>query len=257
VIEQAFGPDALLDCYARGVFPMADGRDDPRLFLVDPLHRGILPLESFHVPKRLARTVRQQPYQITVDADFDAVVSACAEAAPGRLETWINQPILALYSALHRRGQAHSVEVRDQAGALVGGLYGVRLGSAFFGESMFSRARDASKIALVHLVAALKAEGFTLLDTQFHTAHLDQFGVQEISRSDYQARLAASVNPPMDGHQGLFAGSFPGQSWARLGLHLGAAALQVLQQDADHQPSLHNQAPTHQTPDDPLVSQQG
>jgi leucyl/phenylalanyl-tRNA---protein transferase len=225
VRETAFGPDALLDCYAHGVFPMADGRDDPRLFLVDPLHRGVLPIDGFHVPRRLARTVRQQPYQITADTEFDAVLAACAAAAPGRLDTWINQPIHALYSALHRRGHAHSLEVRDGTGALVGGLYGVRLGSAFFGESMFSRARDASKIALVHLVAALKAEHFTLLDTQFLTSHLSQFGVTEVPRADYQAMLAAAVSSAPS-----FPGGFPGQSWGQLGLHEGAAALQVLQQ---------------------------
>ncbi|MCU0882009.1 MAG: leucyl/phenylalanyl-tRNA--protein transferase [Hyphomonadaceae bacterium] len=244
--ETAFGPDALLDCYARGVFPMADGRDDPRLFLVDPLHRGILPLDSFHVPRRLARTVRRQPYQITADTDFEAVLTACAAAAPGRLDTWINQPIQALYSALHRRGHAHSLEVRDQAGTLVGGLYGVRLGSAFFGESMFSCARDASKIALVHLVAALKAEGFTLLDSQFLTAHLSQFGALEIPRADYQTKLAAAVSSAP-----VFAGSFPGRSWDQLGLHSGAAALQVLQPAPDHLPSLRNREPTHHKLGDP------
>jgi leucyl/phenylalanyl-tRNA--protein transferase len=172
---------------------MADGRDDPRLFLVDPDERGILPLDDFHVPKRLAKTVRAQPYRVSIDTAFRDVLEACASPRPNRVETWINQPILEMYDALHRRGVAHSVECwRDDV--LVGGLYGVRLGGAFFGESMFSSARDASKIALVHLVAHLIAGGFQLLDTQFVTAHLAQFGTITIARADYRARLAAALN---------------------------------------------------------------
>jgi leucyl/phenylalanyl-tRNA--protein transferase len=187
-MSRAFGPDELLSCYARGVFPMADGRDDPRLFLVDPDERGILPLDGFHVPGRLARTVRRGPYEIRVDSAFEAVVAQCAAPAPDRQETWINDTILRLYGALFLRGHAHSVECwRD--GALVGGLYGVSLGAAFFGESMFSRATDASKIALVHLVALLKAGGFVLLDTQFITNHLTQFGAVAIARGSYRQKL--------------------------------------------------------------------
>lgn len=219
--EIAFGPDALLDCYATGIFPMADGRDDPRLFLVDPLSRGIIPLDAFHVPKRLARTVRQQPYSITINTAFDQVVAACAAPASGRLDTWINQPIIALYGALHRRGNAHSLEVWGKDGDLVGGLYGVSIGGAFFGESMFSCATDASKIALVHLVAILKAGHFTLLDTQFMTSHLAQFGTREIPRAEYKVRLEQALT---------VSASFPGQAWQAQRLHEGGSALQVLQQ---------------------------
>jgi leucyl/phenylalanyl-tRNA--protein transferase len=187
-----FGPDDLIACYARGVFPMADARDDPRLFLVDPERRGILPLEGFHLPRRLARTVRQDVYEVRIDTAFDAVVEACADARP---DTWINEPIRALYGQLHRRGQAHSVECWVD-GELAGGLYGVTLQSAFFGESMFSAARDASKVALAHLVARLLAGGFALLDCQFLTGHLAQFGVTEISRGAYRRRLDQALGQP-------------------------------------------------------------
>jgi leucyl/phenylalanyl-tRNA---protein transferase len=194
-VSRGFGPDELIACYARGVFPMADGRDDPRLFLVDPDERGIFPLDRFHVPKRLARTVRSDYYRVTIDTVFRDVLEACAAPHPDRPETWINQPILELYDALHRRGQAHSVECWDGED-LVGGLYGVRLGGAFFGESMFSRARDASKVALVHLVAHLIEGQFSLLDSQFVTAHLQQFGILEIPRADYKSRLDLALNFP-------------------------------------------------------------
>jgi leucyl/phenylalanyl-tRNA---protein transferase len=194
-LKGGFGPDELLACYARGVFPMADGRDDPRLFLVDPDERGIFPLDAFHVPKRLARTVRADRYRVSVDGAFRDVLEACAAPHPDRPETWINQPILELYDALHRRGVAHSVECWD-SDILVGGLYGVRMGAAFFGESMFSRARDASKVALVHLVAQLIKGGFKLLDSQFVTNHLQQFGILEIPRADYKKRLAIAINSP-------------------------------------------------------------
>lgn len=192
-MSRGFGPDELLDCYRRGVFPMADGRDDPRLFLVDPQERGVLPLDAFHVPKRLARTVRSDVYRVTVDTVFRDVVEACAEPHPLRPETWINQPILELYDALFRRGCAHSVECW-QGDTLVGGLYGVRIGAAFFGESMFCRARDASKVALVHLVAHLKAGSALLLDTQFLTAHLEQFGTRELSRAAYRELLETAIS---------------------------------------------------------------
>lgn len=182
----------LLDCYARGVFPMADARDDARVFLIDPERRGVIPLESFHVPRRLARTVRSDPFEVRVDAAFHEVVLACAASGQGRTETWINRPIEQLYLELHRHGFAHSVECwRD--GELVGGLYGVALQGAFFGESMFSRARDASKVALVHLVARLIAGGFALLDAQFMTEHLAQFGAQEIPRLEYHRRLGRAL----------------------------------------------------------------
>jgi leucyl/phenylalanyl-tRNA--protein transferase len=171
---------------------MADSRNDPRIFLLDPDERGVLPLDAFHAPKRLARTVRQDPYEIRVDFGFRDIVSACAEAAEGREETWINRRIRELYGELHDRGAAHSIEAWSED-RLVGGLYGVALGGAFFGESMFSRARDASKVALVHLVARLIAGGFVLLDAQFITEHLKQFGAEQVSRADYHQRLGAAL----------------------------------------------------------------
>jgi len=171
---------------------MADAREDERIFLVDPERRGILPLHGFHVPRRLARTVRTDPFQVRIDTAFDAVVAACAAAGPGRAETWINGPIQAMYGALYRRGQAHSIECWLE-GELVGGLYGVTLDGAFFGESMFSAARDASKVALTHLVARLIVGRFGLLDAQFITEHLTQFGAREISRAQYRERLKAAL----------------------------------------------------------------
>jgi len=189
---RVFGTAELLDCYARGVFPMADSRDDPRIYLLDPDERGVLPLDGLHVSKRLRRKVKQQPYRITYDTAFQRVVEACATPAPGREETWINDGIFGLYSELRRDGYAHSVEAW-QGDELVGGLYGVSLGRAFFGESMFSRATDASKIALVYLVARLKAGGYTLLDTQFTTEHLETLGVITITRAQYHERLAEAL----------------------------------------------------------------
>jgi leucyl/phenylalanyl-tRNA--protein transferase len=181
-------PDLLLRAYAAGIFPMADGRDDPELFWVDPDFRGILPLDRFHVPKRLKRTLRAEPYRVTVDTAFRRTVAACAAPRPGSPDSWINAEIKRLYGLLFEAGHAHSVECW-QGETLVGGLYGVTLGGAFFGESMFSTANDASKIALVYLVAQLRASGFTLLDTQFKTDHLAQFGVIEIARAEYRRRL--------------------------------------------------------------------
>jgi leucyl/phenylalanyl-tRNA---protein transferase len=189
---EGFGPHDLLDCYARGVFPMADARDDERVFLIDPERRGVLPLDRFHVGRRLARTVRSEPFEIRVDSAFPAVIAACADAGPGRVETWINGPIEELYGELAGIGHAHSLECWKD-GRLVGGLYGVTLGGAFFGESMFSRERDASKVALVHLVARLIATGFVLLDAQFMTEHLSQFGAEEIGRAEYRRRLARAL----------------------------------------------------------------
>lgn len=171
---------------------MGDARNDPNLFLVDPDMRGIIPLDGFHVPKRLMRKVKQEPFRVTVDQAFTRVMEMCAESAAGRESTWINSPILNLYSALHREGHAHSIECWD-GDQLVGGLYGVALGGAFFGESMFSRATDASKIALVHLVAHLLEDGFVLLDAQFHNPHLEQFGLIEIHRHDFHAQLNAAL----------------------------------------------------------------
>lgn len=187
-----FTTSDLLACYERGVFPMGDARHDPNLFLVDPDMRGIIPLKGFHIPKRLVRRVRQDPFRITVDHAFSRVMEMCAESAEGRESTWINSPILNLYSALHREGHAHSVECWDRD-ELVGGLYGVSLGGAFFGESMFSRATDASKIALVHLVARLIEGGYVLLDAQFHNPHLEQFGLYEMPRSEFKKALSAAI----------------------------------------------------------------
>ncbi|MEO0465086.1 MAG: leucyl/phenylalanyl-tRNA--protein transferase [Pseudomonadota bacterium] len=178
----------LLGCYRRGVFPMAESHDDPRLFLVDPDLRGILPLDGFHVPRRLKRTVRQDEFEVTVDRAFSRVLEGCAAPAPGRENTWINPVIHNLYSALHREGHAHSLEVW-QDGKLAGGLYGVAIGGAFFGESMFSRMTDASKIALVHLAAVLLRQGYALLDAQFHNPHLEQFGLIEVHRADFKDML--------------------------------------------------------------------
>jgi leucyl/phenylalanyl-tRNA--protein transferase len=186
-------PEILLRAYAEGLFPMAERRNDPLLYWVSPEKRGIIPLDAFHVPRRLARTVRAGPFTVTSDRAFADVMTACAAPAPGRPESWINDEILRLYTALHVGGHAHSIECW-QDGVLAGGLYGVRLGAAFFGESMFSRQRDASKVALVHLVAGLKRGGFTLLDTQFITAHLTRFGAIEIPRERYLLKLQDALN---------------------------------------------------------------
>ena len=186
-------PEILLRAYAEGLFPMAERRADPTLYWVSPEKRGVIPLDTFHVPHRLARTVRSGRFTVTADQAFSDVMQACAAPAPGREETWINGEILRLYTALHSSGHAHSIECW-QAGELVGGLYGVRLGAAFFGESMFSRVRDASKVALVHLVEGLKHGGFILLDTQFITAHLARFGAVEIPRDQYLLKLANALN---------------------------------------------------------------
>lgn len=189
-------PELLLQAYAVGVFPMAEGRDDPRLFFVDPDKRGILPLDAFHVPRSLRKTVRKRAFEVVWDRAFEATLDGCAEATERRPDTWINPEIRRLYLALHARGHAHSLETWKD-GRLVGGLYGVRLGGAFFGESMFSRATDASKVALVHLVAKLKASGFTLLDTQFITDHLARFGVIEIPRDEYRQMLTEAIAAPV------------------------------------------------------------
>lgn len=191
--SDGFGPEALLACYARGVFPMAESRDDPRVFIVEPDQRGVIPLDAFHIPSRLRRTVRGEPFDIRVDTAFEAVLDGCAAAqGPERDDTWINGPIRRLYGALHAQGYVHSIECwRNDR--LVGGLYGVSLGGAFFGESMFSRERDASKVALVHLVARLRKGGWTLLDAQFLTDHLSQFGAVETPQAAYLRRLAPAL----------------------------------------------------------------
>lgn len=184
-------PELLLKAYAAGIFPMSETRDDPDIFWVDPRRRGVLPLDGFHISRSLARRMRRADYSVTLDADFAAVLSACAD----REETWINAEIHRLYMALHDMGQAHSLEIW-QGGALAGGVYGVALGGAFFGESMFSRRTDGSKLALAHLTDHLRRCGFSLFDTQFITPHLASLGAVEISRSDYHARLRDALDLP-------------------------------------------------------------
>jgi leucyl/phenylalanyl-tRNA---protein transferase len=185
-------PSLLLRAYACGIFPMADSADDPTLYWVEPRLRGVLPLGRFHVPRRLARTVRSGRFEIRVDTNFEAVIAGCASPRPGRRITWINEPIRRLYGELFRLGHVHTVEAWRE-GRLAGGLYGVKLGAAFFGESMFSFERDASKVALVNLVNRLRSGGFKLLDAQFLTAHLMQFGAVELPREDYLELLDEAV----------------------------------------------------------------
>ena len=185
-------PELLLRTYAAGIFPMAEDRNSQSLFWVDPEQRGILPLDRFHIPKRLRRTLKTCPFHVTFDRAFETVIRACAEPTPERPDSWINDTIVGLYCALHRQNHAHSIECW-QDNQLVGGLYGVALGGVFFGESMFSKKSDASKIALVHLVERLREGGFTLLDVQFVTDHLSQFGAVEIPRAEFQARLAEAL----------------------------------------------------------------
>jgi leucyl/phenylalanyl-tRNA--protein transferase len=192
-----FTAEELIACYKRGVFPMAEARDDPRVFLIDPEERGVIPLDGFHTPRRLARTVRAEPFDMRVDTAFEAVIDGCSAQAEDRPETWINDAIRHLYRELFARGQAHTVECW-QGERLVGGLYGVSLGGAFFGESMFSLERDASKVALVHLVGRLIVGGYKLLDAQFMTEHLAQFGALEIPRADYRRRLLEALVAPAD-----------------------------------------------------------
>ncbi|WSH67036.1 leucyl/phenylalanyl-tRNA--protein transferase [Rhizobium ruizarguesonis] len=188
-------PDILLRAYSIGLFPMAESADDPEIFWVEPELRGVLPFDHFHVSKSLAKTVRRKPFEIRFDHAFDQVIAACAEETSGRPSTWINRTIRSLYSTLFDMGHAHTVEAWE-GDQLVGGLYGVSLGSAFFGESMFSRRTDASKICLVHLVDRLRERGFTLLDTQFTTEHLKTFGAIDVPKADYAAMLTAAMESP-------------------------------------------------------------
>lgn len=186
-------PEILLHAYTQGIFPMAESRDDPEVFWVDPRRRGVLPLDGFHLSRSLIRRLRKADYSVDLNTDFLGVVDACAD----RDETWINQEIRGLYADLHEMGHAHSVEVRHQD-QLTGGVYGVAIGGAFFGESMFSRRTDASKLALAHLVAHLTTCGFTLFDTQFITRHLETLGAQEISRAAYHTLLEEALRQPAD-----------------------------------------------------------
>jgi leucyl/phenylalanyl-tRNA---protein transferase len=190
-------PDILLKAYAAGIFPMAEDAEDPSLFWVEPQERGVIPLDGFHVPKRLVRTLRSEAFDVRVDNDFDAVISGCAEPGRDRDKTWINARIRRLYGELFDLGHCHTVEVY-RGGRLVGGLYGVMLGAAFFGESMFHRERDASKVALAHLVARLRSGGFRLLDTQFVTDHLLQFGAVELPRRVYKRLLREAIDAAAD-----------------------------------------------------------
>lgn len=190
--EETITPSLLLRAYACGIFPMADSADDPSLYWVEPAVRGVLPLDDFHISRRLARTVRSDVFEIRIDTDFEHVIAHCAASRPGRRSTWINATIRRLYGELFRLGHVHTVEAwRD--GTLVGGLYGVKIGAAFFGESMFALERDASKVALTHLVARLRKGGFTLLDTQFVTEHLARFGTVETEREEYRLLLDAAL----------------------------------------------------------------
>jgi leucyl/phenylalanyl-tRNA--protein transferase len=188
-------PDLLLSAYASGLFPMANDRHDPTIHWIEPRRRGILPLDGFHEPKSLRKQIRRRRFQVRVDQAFERVILACAERCPERPRTWLNDDLIELYCTLHRQGYAHSVESWAD-GRLVGGLYGVSLGAAFFGESMFSRARDASKVALVALVERLRAGGYLLLDTQFITDHLRRFGAVEIARDSYHRQLRRALETP-------------------------------------------------------------
>jgi leucyl/phenylalanyl-tRNA--protein transferase len=186
-------PDLLLRAYASGVFPMAEHVDDPEVFWVRPEKRGVIPLDTFHVPRSLRKLIRQEPFEIRFDHDFAGVITGCAEETPERRETWINEPIREAYATLFELGHCHTVEAWCD-GKLVGGLYGVSLGRAFFGESMFSREPNASKVCLVHLVERLKESGFVLLDTQFTTPHLKRFGAVDVPRKRYETMLAIALD---------------------------------------------------------------
>lgn len=200
---ETIDPDLLLRAYAMGVFPMADARDAPGIYWVEPKQRAILPLDGFHLSRSLRRTLLRDRFRVTADHAFERIIALCAQAAPDRPDTWINGAIERAFVTLHHHGFAHSVEVWD-GDALVGGLYGLALGRAFFGESMVSRATDASKVALAHLVARLRFGGFTLLDCQFQTGHLASLGAVEVQRADYSALLGAALGPSVGG---LLSGS--------------------------------------------------
>lgn len=219
----ALDAQTLLKAYAIGVFPMAMARRDPELYWFDPDTRGIIPLDAFHVPRRLARTLRSGRFAVSADQAFGEVMRYCALSRPGHPETWINDRILDLYGELHDNGHAHSVECWNASGEMVGGLYGVSIGAAFFGESMFSLARDASKVALCALVGWLSEGGFKLLDTQYLTPHLKQFGTVEIPRAEYHRRLKEAIAEP--GRFYSRAASSSLMSSSMLGLSAGSASI--------------------------------
>jgi leucyl/phenylalanyl-tRNA--protein transferase len=213
-------PDLLLRAYASGIFPMADSADDPGLFWVEPEERGIIPLDGLVISRSLSKIVRRDVFAVRVDQDFEAVIAACAAPTAGRERTWINAKIVDLFGELHRRGMAHCISCHDEKGRLAGGLYGLAIGAAFFGESMFHRVRDASKVALVHLVARLRHGGFSLLDTQFVTDHLATLGAVEVSRRAYRRMLDQAVRQGAD-----FSAWPPGQPMSgsqALGIATGA-----------------------------------
>ena len=214
-------PEILLRAYAAGLFPMSEGVDDPHLFWVEPHRRGVIPLDGLKVNRSLAKTVRSSRFEVRVDKDFGAVIAACAAPADGRETTWINARIRDLYGRLFDMGHCHTVEVYEE-GRLAGGLYGVSLGGAFFGESMFHRTRDASKVALVHLVARLRAGRFRLLDTQFVTEHLASLGAVEVPRRAYLRLLGEAVEGRGDFH-----------AWPRDRTVSGLDALHALEASAD------------------------
>ena len=194
----AINPEELLLAYRLGIFPMAESRNSKDVLWVRPHERGIIPLEKFHVPRRLARAVKSDRFQVRIDTAFDQVIRGCAESRPDRRDTWINEAIIDVFEIMYVRGHAHSVEIW-QADTLVGGLYGLSLGGAFFAESKFSRATDASKVALVHLAARLKAGGYVLLDAQFPNPHLEQFGAINVTEERFQGLLAQALE-----HEGDF-----------------------------------------------------
>ncbi len=212
----------LLRAYCAGLFPMADTREADDVFWVEPRRRGIIPLDAFHLSRSLAKVLKQERFSHSRDLAFDAVIRCCAEDVPGRQQSWINGTIFDAYSRLHAEGHAHSIETWDSEGRLVGGLYGVRIGAAFFGESMFSRATDASKAALAHLVARLRFGGFRLLDTQFLTAHLASFGGREVKRARYLGLLDEAIALPAD-WAALDAGKPQPPPFAPLALPFGDA----------------------------------
>jgi leucyl/phenylalanyl-tRNA--protein transferase len=226
-------PQVLLKAYACGIFPMAESAEDNALYWIEPERRGILPLDRVHVPRRLARTIRRGGFEVKIDNDFDAVIAGCAAPRAGRRSTWINGRIRNLYAELFAMRHCHTVEVWD-GGEMIGGLYGVHLGRAFFGESMFSKARDASKIALVYLIARLKFGGFELLDTQFLTGHLARFGAIEVGRAEFQRLLEAALYCPKIGNvdggggglgrEARFGGAAGAGACAAVGAEAGLAA---------------------------------